>query len=153
MTPSSHVDLPALAAGAPPGSAWEATLPDLRARLVVVAPGESLPGHVNREADVVLVGVSGQGTVSVDDLPHPLAPGHLVILPRGAHRVVSAGGPGLAFLAVHRRTAVSPGWRWRPRRRRPWEDPWDEEGEGPPEAPLEGPSRAAPGGAGEGGRE
>ena len=126
MSPSSHADLPALAAGAPPGSAWEAGLGDLRARLVVVAAGTALPAHVNREADLVLVGVSGTGTVTVDDDARPLGPGGIVLVARGSRREVSAGPGDLAFLAVHRPTAVSPAWRWRPRRRRPWEDPWEE---------------------------
>ena len=126
MSASSHADLAALAAGAAPGSAWEASVEDLRARLVVVAAGTELPAHVNREADLVLVGISGTGSVVVDDHPHPFAPGGVVIVPKGTRRLVTAGTGGLAFLAVHRRTAVSPAWRWRPRRRRPWEDPWED---------------------------
>ena len=127
-SPSSHADLAALAAGSPPGSAWQADLDDLRARLVVVGPGAELKAHVNREADLVLVGVSGSGVVSVEGQDLAVRPGMLVTVRRGAHRSVGAGPDGLAFLAVHRRTAVSPAWRWRPRRRRPWEeDPWEED--------------------------
>lgn len=127
MPTSSHADLPALAAGAGPGSAWQAEVGDLRARLVVVAPGDELRGHVNREADLVLVGVSGRGTVSLDGDDVAFGPGVAVTVPRGAHRRIGAGAEALAFLAVHRRTPVSPAWRWRPRRRRPWEDPWEDE--------------------------
>ena len=127
-TPSSHADLAALAAGAAPGSAWQAEIGDLRARLVVVAPDGELSGHVNREADLVLVGVSGAGVVTVEGEDLRLGPGVAVLVAMGAHRQVAAGPDGLAFLAVHRRTAVSPPWRWRPRRRRPWEDdPWEDQ--------------------------
>ncbi|HET6811137.1 MAG TPA: hypothetical protein VFH50_09025 [Acidimicrobiales bacterium] len=126
-TPSSHADLAALAAGAVPGSAWQAEIGDLRARLVVLAPEGELAGHVNREADLVLVGVSGAGAVLLGDEEVALRAGVALMVGRGTHRRVTAGSDGLAFLAVHRRTATSPAWRWRPRRRRPWEDPWEEE--------------------------
>ena len=126
-TPSSHADLAALAAGAAPGSVWQAQVGGLRARLVVLAPGAEVSGHVNREVDLVLVGVSGSGVVTLEGDDIPLGPGVAVLVATGTHRRVGAGPDGLSFLAVHRRTAVSPTWRWRPRRRRPWEDdPWEE---------------------------
>lgn len=99
---------------------------DLRARLVVLEAGGELPEHANREADLVLVGVAGAGTVEIDGGSHSLGPGQVVTVPKGCRRRVGAGEAGLAFLAVHRLTAVTPAWRWRPRRRRPWEDPWEE---------------------------
>jgi quercetin dioxygenase-like cupin family protein len=125
--PSSHADLGALAAGAAPGSAWQAEAGDLRARLVVLAPDGELSGHVNREVDLVLVGVSGGGVVTIEGNDVTLGPGVAVLVAQGTHRRVGAGSEGLSLLAVHRRTATSPAWRWQPRRRRPWEDPWEEE--------------------------
>ena len=145
-TPSSHADLAALAAGAAPGSAWQAEAGDLRARLVVLAPEAELAGHVNREADLVLVGVSGAGVIVLGDEEVVLRPGVAVMVGRDTHRRVAAGSDGLSFLAVHRRTATSPAWRWRPRRRRPWEDdPWGDEGPGERPGGRRGSERGAGG--------
>lgn len=127
-TPSSHADLAALADGAAPGSAWQAEAGELRARLIVLEPDGELPGHANREVDLVLVGVSGSGVLTLEGDEIPVGAGVAVLVARGAHRRIGAGPDGLSLLAVHRRTAVSPAWRWRPRRRRPWEDdPWDDD--------------------------
>lgn len=108
---------------------WSSETGDFRARVVVLAPGQSLAGHVNRETDVLLVGVSGRGSVLVDGAARDLVPSTLLIVPQGAHRELKAGSDeGLRVLVVHRRTAVSGPWRWRARRRRPWEDdPWEDE--------------------------
>ena len=111
---------------------WSAEAGDLRARVVALAPGRALAGHVNQDADVAIVGVSGRGTVTVDGTARPVGPSTLVLVPKGAHRELAAG-PGEEFrvLVVHRRTAVTGPFRWRPRRRRPWEDdPWEDEREG-----------------------
>ena len=108
---------------------WSAQGDDLRARVVVLPAGRSLSGHVNREVDVLLVGVSGQGTVTLDGEVRAMGPSSLVMVPRGVRRELTAG-PDESFrvLVVHQRTAVSGPWRWRPRRRRPWEDdPWEDE--------------------------
>lgn len=116
---------------------WSAQSEDLRTSLIVLAAGQSLAEHVNEEADLVLVGLSGRGRVTVDDISHALTPWSLVHIPKGARRRLTAGDGGdhegaadvgepLRVLVVHRRTAVSGAWRWRPRRRRPWEDPWEE---------------------------
>jgi quercetin dioxygenase-like cupin family protein len=116
-------DLTGLAAG------WTAQADDLRASVVTLLADQSLAGHVNWETDVVLIGVEGGGSVVLDGQAQDLAPLSLVMVPRGVRRELRAG-PDEPFrvLVVHRRTAVSGSWRWRPARRRPWEDdPWDEE--------------------------
>ena len=116
---------------------WSTQTEDLRTSLIVLAPGQSLAGHVNEEADLVLVALAGRGQVVVDGTSCPLKAGYLVHLPKGTRRELAAeaadDGEGadhrpeaLRVLVVHRRTAVSGSWRWRPRRRRPWEDPWEE---------------------------
>ena len=134
MTPAERpapavADLAGLVAGAgtDAGRAWSVEGRDLRASLVVIEPGGKLAGHINQEADVLLVGVSGRGSVEVDGVSHPLEPHRLVHVPKSLQRQVSAApGESLAVLVVHRRTRVSSAWRWRPRRRKPWEDPWEE---------------------------
>ena len=108
---------------------WSAETGQLRARVVALTAGQALAAHVNQEADVVLVGVAGRGSVLVDGEAHPLGPSSLLIIPKGAHRELRASAEeDLRVLVVHRRTAVSGPWRWRARRRRPWEDdPWEDE--------------------------
>jgi len=106
---------------------WSVEGGEMRASLVVLEPGGGLAGHVNREADVLLVGVDGRGQVDVDGRSHPLGPSVLVHIPKGSSRTLrAADDEGLRLLVVHRRTARSSSWRWRPRRRKPWEDPWEE---------------------------
>jgi quercetin dioxygenase-like cupin family protein len=107
--------------------AWTSDGKYLRASLVSLRPGQLLGGHVNREVDVVLVTVSGTGVLTVVEEELALTPGTAVHVPAGVERSLRAQAEeALAVLLVHRRTAVSPSWRWRPRRRRPWEDPWEE---------------------------
>lgn len=127
-------DLAALAASADPLAAgpggasrpWTVEGEDLRASLLVLGPGSELAAHTNREADLVVCGVSGRGTLSAAGRDHDLRPGVAVHIPKGVERSVRADPGGLAALVVHRKTAASSSWRWRPRRRRPWEDPWEE---------------------------
>ncbi|MHB1855619.1 MAG: cupin domain-containing protein [Acidimicrobiales bacterium] len=116
-----RVELPALTGG------WSVEGADLRASLVVLEPGQELAAHVNREADVLLAGVAGRGEVEVDGRAHALGPLVLVHIPKGtSRRLRAAVDEELKLLVVHRRTARSGSWRWRPRRRKPWEDPWEE---------------------------
>jgi quercetin dioxygenase-like cupin family protein len=106
---------------------WSTGSEDLRSRLIVLEPGRSLPAHVNQEVDLVLVGITGLGRVRIDDQAYRLGPGQALQVPKGVARQLQSDGPeSWRVLVVHRRTALSPSWRWRPRRRRPWEDPWEE---------------------------
>ena len=117
MTSPTVVDLARTAGAGPAGTLW--TLPetgDLGASLVALDAGGSIAAHVNREADLLLVGVAGRGTVTLGDVGHELAPGVAVHVPKGVTRAVAAGSERVAFLTVHRRTAVSRGWL----RRRRW---------------------------------
>ena len=117
MTSPTVVDLARAAGAGPTGTLW--TLPatgDLGASLVALDPGGSIAAHVNREADLLLVGVAGRGTVTLEGEGHELAPGVAVHVPKGVTRAVAAGAERVAFLTVHRRTAVSRGWL----RRRRW---------------------------------
>ncbi|HZT66910.1 MAG TPA: hypothetical protein VFA11_14070 [Acidimicrobiales bacterium] len=107
--PPAAVSLAELAGAAGgTGAVW--SLPgagDLGAGLYLLGPGESVPGHVNREADLLIVGVTGSGTVRVEDRAVDLAPGVLVHLAKGRRREVTAGPGGVSFLTVHRRVATS----------------------------------------------
>jgi quercetin dioxygenase-like cupin family protein len=107
MTSVASVDLGALDLGGPSGAVW--SLPhggDLDANVVVLQPGDSVAAHVNAEVDVLVVGLAGAGTVTVDDAPHALGPGVLVHVPKHAGRSIAAGGDvPLAYVTVHRARA------------------------------------------------
>lgn len=108
-TPSAQVvavDLLAVArASAEPGVAWAYGGADLNANLVAFAPGEGVAAHVNDEVDVLLVGLTGAGVVTVDGVAHALSAGRAAVIPRGAHRAIRAEGERLTYLSCHRARA------------------------------------------------
>lgn len=75
----------------------------LNANLVRFEAGDGVGEHVNEEVDVVFIGVSGSGLVSVDGEEHPVSPGTLVFAPKGTRRSTRAASGGFAYLTVHRR--------------------------------------------------
>jgi quercetin dioxygenase-like cupin family protein len=100
------VDLLAVArASADPGVAWAYGGADLNANLVAFDPGDGVAAHVNDEVDVLLVGLTGAGVVTVDGVAHPLSAGLAVVIPRGANRAIRAEGERLAYLSCHRARA------------------------------------------------
>ena len=76
---------------------------DLNANLVRFGPGRGVGEHANDEVDVLLLGVSGSGTVVVDGEEHVLRSGRLVFVPKGSRRSVRDASEGFAYLTVHRR--------------------------------------------------
>lgn len=76
---------------------------DLNANLVRFPAGGGVGAHVNDEVDVVIVGVSGAGAVTVDGEEHALTGGTLVVVPRGASRSTRSDSDDFAYLTVHRR--------------------------------------------------
>lgn len=76
---------------------------DLNANLVRFEGGRGVGEHVNDEVDVLVVGISGSGTVSVDGETYPVSNGTVVLVPRGAARSTRAASEGFAYLSVHRR--------------------------------------------------
>ena len=76
---------------------------DLNANLVRFATGEGVGEHVNDEVDVLVLGVSGSGVVSVDGDEQPLASGMIAIVPKGARRSIRSASEDFAYLTVHRR--------------------------------------------------
>jgi quercetin dioxygenase-like cupin family protein len=86
------------------GAVW--SLPrgaDLNANLVHLAPGGAIGAHVEREVDVVLVGVAGAGSVVLDGEDHALRAGTLIAIAKGSSRAISAAADDeLLYLSVHR---------------------------------------------------
>jgi len=76
---------------------------DLNANLVRFEGGRGVEEHVNDEVDVLIVGISGSGTVSVDGEAYPVSNGTVVFVPRGATRSTRAAPEDFAYLSVHRR--------------------------------------------------
>lgn len=76
---------------------------ELNVNLVHLDAGHEVGDHVNDAVDVLLVGLDGTGEAVADDRRHDLAPGVALHVPKGARRLVRAGGLGFTYLTVHRR--------------------------------------------------
>ena len=85
------------------GPVWGTESDDLNATLLAWPAGEANPEHVNAERDVLVVVVSGSGSLEVDGEAHDLAAGDAVVVPKGASRRLAAGPHGIRYLSVHRR--------------------------------------------------
>lgn len=85
------------------GPAWTLASDDLNVNLIVLRHGASVPEHVNDALDVLLVGVEGDGTVTIDDRAFVFGAGRAILVPKGARRGVRATGLRLAYLTCHRR--------------------------------------------------
>ncbi|MCG6499512.1 hypothetical protein [Kitasatospora sp. A2-31] len=112
--PDAHDDLLREAAADAAGALWRLTGDDrqLDANVVRLRPDAAVAEHVEPELDVLVVGLSGAGTLRCAGTAHDLRPGVLRLLPRGAARGVSAGPDGVVYLTVHPRR---PGLAVRPR--------------------------------------
>ena len=76
---------------------------DLNANLVRFGTGEGVGEHVNDEVEVIVVGVSGSGIVTVDREEHALSAGMLVFIPKGARRSTVSTSEDFAYLTAHLR--------------------------------------------------
>jgi len=97
-------DLPALAqAFGHSGTAWTLKSDDLNANLLVLNDGGRSSEHVNELLDVLIVGISGSGIVSIDSEENQLSVGGVMLALKGSIRSVRAVGGPFAYLTVHRR--------------------------------------------------
>ena len=87
------------------GPAWSQTTDDLNVNLIVLRAGHSIAEHINAEVDVLLVGIDGEGSVTIDGSQHDFAAGQLVIVPKGAARSITPHGARFAYLTCHKRRA------------------------------------------------
>ncbi|GAB3574577.1 hypothetical protein GCM10027445_35660 [Amycolatopsis endophytica] len=106
-TPGETVpaDLRELAAAGGSGILWRLREDgrQLDANLVQLRPGETIGTHAEPDLDVLLVVVTGAGTLTTGDGAVEAGPGTLVWLAHGRARSVEAGPDGLTYLTVHRR--------------------------------------------------
>ena len=98
------VDVMAIAeAAAGRGPVWSRRSDDLDINLIVFRLGEGIAEHRNDELDVLLVGVTGAGVVTIDGQPHPLAGGQVLLVAKGTSRSIRAHAERFAYLTCHRR--------------------------------------------------
>jgi quercetin dioxygenase-like cupin family protein len=102
------VDLAGIDRSGSDGAVW--SLPhdgDLDANLVKLGAGAGIGAHRNDEVDVLLVGVAGEGVVTVDGAEHPLRVNTLLLVRKGTQRgIAAATGAELVYLSVHRARAT-----------------------------------------------
>ena len=97
-------DLAALARSAnTPGAIWIQQSQDLNVNLLVFPSGEGVAEHVNAEVDVLLVGIAGEGAVTIDGMRQILNAGHAIVIPQGANRGIQSMSDPFAYLTCHRR--------------------------------------------------
>ena len=92
-----------LLAGDGDGPLWGTASGDLNATVLAWPAGAGTPEHVNEERDVLVVGVAGSGTLTVDGEPHALGAGTAALVEQGSSRRIEAGAAGIRYLTVHLR--------------------------------------------------
>ncbi|MCA1738328.1 MAG: cupin domain-containing protein [Actinobacteria bacterium] len=76
---------------------------DLNANLVRFPFGEGVEDHVNDEVDVLFVGVSGTGALSIDGDERSLVSATVALVPKGVRRSIRSASDDFAYLTVHHR--------------------------------------------------
>ena len=95
------------AAGERAGVVWSLRgSEDLNANLVRFTSGRGVDEHTNAEVDVIFVGISGSGVVTIDGDEHPLSAGTIAFVPKGTQRSTGSTSEDFAYLTVHRRRGL-----------------------------------------------
>jgi quercetin dioxygenase-like cupin family protein len=107
---ATAADLPrivgdALLSTGPGGSVWKLDPADrsLDAPVIMLPPGDEIQTHTGPALDIVIVVLSGSGTLETASDPIALAPGGIVWLPARSQRRFVAGPNGLRYFSVHAR--------------------------------------------------
>jgi len=85
------------------GIAWSKATDDLNVNLVVLSAGHAIAEHINSEVDVLLVGVLGNGRITVDGQPTELAANQPLVIPKGTARSITPLGDRFAYVTCHQR--------------------------------------------------
>ena len=85
------------------GPIWAAETEDLDCTLLQWNEGHQIASHLNDEVDVVMSVLQGNGSVVVDGVRTLLKPGVIVVIPKGAHRSITAESTPFVYLNVHKR--------------------------------------------------
>jgi quercetin dioxygenase-like cupin family protein len=96
------------------GALWKLAEPgrQLDANIVHLPPGQHVDTHAEPDLDILLLVLTGDGTLTAAADALRLACGTLLWLPRGSRRSLAVGDGGMSYLTVHRRR---PGMQIRPR--------------------------------------
>jgi quercetin dioxygenase-like cupin family protein len=106
LPPENAIDIAAaLRQATADGPIWSVNSEQLNVNLLRLPTGDGVAAHVNGEVDVVLVVFEGSGELSVDGVAYSLAPGRVVVVPRGAMRAMRCTAGPLVYLTCHRRRA------------------------------------------------
>ena len=81
---------------------WSPRSADLNVNLVHLGGGETIEAHANDLLDVLITVLDGSGQLSIDEDNLQLAPGLIVLVPKGAVRGVRAGERGVVYTTCHR---------------------------------------------------
>jgi uncharacterized protein (DUF2249 family)/quercetin dioxygenase-like cupin family protein len=85
------------------GPQWAHESEDLDVTLLSWQGGKRLEAHINNEVDVVLLGVEGEGVVTINGAEHEVRPGVLLLIPKGCERAIVSTSQQFSYLSVHRR--------------------------------------------------
>jgi Mannose-6-phosphate isomerase len=103
---TTAVDLAALCRAATGnGPQWGHESEDLDVTLLSWSTGGQVEPHVNREVDVLWIGLEGEGVVTIDGAAHPLRPGAALLIPKHSERSVECRSGRLSYLSIHKRRA------------------------------------------------
>jgi quercetin dioxygenase-like cupin family protein len=106
LSPASAIDIAAaLRQATADGPIWSANSEQLNVNLLRLPTGDGVAAHVNGEVDVVLAIFEGSGELTVNGVAHALAPGRVVVVPRGTQRAMRCTAGPLVYLTCHRRRA------------------------------------------------
>lgn len=74
---------------------------DLNVNMLRFTGESGIEAHVNREVDVLIVALAGEGLLTVDGSPTLLVAGDAVIVPKGTERAIRSNGDRFAYLTCH----------------------------------------------------
>lgn len=86
------INLLAFAQEGTASTAWAYGGAQLNANLLVFEEEEGVATHVNDAVDVLLVGILGQGVITVDGQEHHVTAGQALVMAKGARRALRAVG-------------------------------------------------------------
>ena len=91
------------------GTQWSHESEDMDMTLLSWATGKRIEPHVNREVDVIWLGVKGTGTVTINGKSRELRPGVALLIPKGTERAVQSDSEQFSYLSLHpRRRGLRP---------------------------------------------
>lgn len=74
---------------------------DLNVNMLRFTGERGIEAHVNREVDVLIVALAGEGVLVADGAPIVLTAGDAVVVPKGTERSIRSNGDRFAYLTCH----------------------------------------------------